>query len=157
MLRIGENWFVLHASIQCIEKNIKSEPADESEPQIFWQSIDSTEPNPDNGTEPIDFLNCDQNSDVGSEHGFDSFDDSASEDLSAKDATNIATDIKFEAIDENSVDKNSKEPNGPKRKAFTKKIPKKRPGKEKKIKKEKHKKPGEKVYSCDICVRTFAR
>lgn len=155
MLRIGENWFVLHATIQCIDRNIKSEPTDENESHIFWQTIESTEPNPDIGTEHIEFLNCDQSidqmSNVDSEHGFNSFDDSESEESGAE---NTATDIKCEAIDENSADNN-----GPK-KTVTKKLPKKRPDKRSKVKKTKkgkHKKPADKVYSCDICVRTFAR
>lgn len=116
LLRIGENWFVLHATITCIDKRIKTESPDgeqknENDEQIFpLQYTDSfyENRNPKLEEESIDLIECNQRLDhsnmIENEHehehehneDYNPLDD-------AQDFASEEENIKLEMFEENNV------------------------------------------------------
>lgn len=157
MLRIGENWYVLHASITCVDKIIKPEQLDETESQILWQTTDPIVQSTGIKMDGIEFMDC--NSVGSSMSNMELYCNNEHERIYGD---SVPTD--GEMIDEkNDFDDQFEQTNQVKIEKQESNICKsqtKRLETEKKRqidKKGKRKKNVGKIYKCDICVRSFAR
>lgn len=65
LFRIGEHWFILHATVTCIEKVIKTETTDDSDPLDSCHDTNNSNSNTDAAN--VEFLKCNErnNDDVG--------------------------------------------------------------------------------------------